>query len=62
MEPDVVLEQGDTCERCYFLHIIPADLAQRLEDGYSSLQSVASEVIEQLQVSDGDELPMTRGA
>ena len=25
MEPDVVLAQGDTCELCYLLHVLPGD-------------------------------------
>ena len=41
MEPDVVLEQGDTCEPCYFLHVIPVDLARRLDDGFGAVQAVA---------------------
>lgn len=48
MEPDVVLEQGDTCEPCYFLHVIPVDLARRLDDGFGAVQSVAEVALEQL--------------
>ncbi len=31
MEPDVVMAQGDTCERCYFAYVIPPAGDERLE-------------------------------
>lgn len=48
MEPDVVLAQGDTCERCYFLHVIPVDLARRLDDSFGAVQSVTEVALEKL--------------
>ena len=56
MEPDVVLAQGDTCEPCYFLHVIPTDLARRLDDGFRALQAVADAALKALQESTTDEL------
>lgn len=55
MEPDVVLAQGDTCEPCYFLHVIPKDLARRLDDGLRAPQVVAIAAIA-LQESSTDEI------
>ena len=55
MEPDVVAELGDTCEPCYFPHVIPTDLARRLDDGFRALQVVAAAALEALQESGPDE-------
>lgn len=44
MEPDVVMEQGDTCERCYFAHVIPVGIARALDDGSAA---EASEPVEE---------------
>ena len=55
MEPDVVATQGDTCEPCYFRHVIPTDVARRLDDGFRALQVVAAAALEALQESGTDE-------
>lgn len=56
MEPDVLLMQGDTCELCYLLHVIPTDLVRRLDDGFGALQLVASAAIAELHKLGADEL------
>ncbi len=56
MEPDVLLMQGDTCELCYLHHVIPTDLARRLDDGFGALQLVAAAAIEELHQLDRNEL------
>jgi hypothetical protein len=62
MEPDVVLEQGDTCEQCYFLYVIPADLAHRLDSGFHVLHSVAAAAIEQLGCTGDEESRLSKRA
>ena len=58
MEPDVVAELGDTCEPCYFLHVIPTDLARKLDDGFRALELVAGAALEALQESGTDEFQL----
>ena len=48
MEPDVVMAQGDTCELCYLAHVIPVDVARRLDDGFANIAAVAAEVSERI--------------
>jgi hypothetical protein len=48
MEPDVVMAQGDTCELCYLAHVLPIDVARSLDDGFTQVAAVASEVAERL--------------
>lgn len=34
MEPDVVALQGDTCEPCFFRHVIPVDVVAQHEQRF----------------------------
>lgn len=42
------MEQGDTCELCYLAHVIPVDVARRLDDGFRNVAAVAGEACERI--------------